>query len=55
MVSGKGLKRPFLTVYLPKKEQTERQFVDVPQTLPMALGMHGKNTMKHTTETLKNL
>jgi len=25
-----------------KKEQTERQFVEVPQTLPMALGMHGE-------------
>ena len=55
MVSGKGLKRPFLTGYLPKKKQTERQFVEVLQTLPMALGTHGKNIMKHTAETLKNL
>ena len=38
MVFGKGLKRPFLTVYLPKKKQTERQFVEMPQTLPMARG-----------------
>ena len=51
----KGAKKAIPDSLPSKKKQTERQFVDVPQTLPMALGMHRKNIMKHTAETLKNL
>ena len=56
MVSGKGLKRQFLTVYLPKKKN--KRNVSLWKCLRLyqwRWECTGKNIMKHTAETLKNL